>query len=515
MRYLYIIIILTLIVLFSSCRKDFNTIRSSGNLKFSKDTVFFNRVFDATSTSTKRFTVKNTSNDAITIPTISLGNGENSFYRLNVDGIAGKSFENIDILAKDSIFVFVEATINFDAVDADFMYRDDILFDAGSNEQKVELEALVLDVHLIRPDRIELEEGFDYETIGLGIFDQEGEEITIRGSNLVNNTIWGDLDDKPYLIYNYVGVPSGKTLTINAGTQLHFHANSGIIVQNGGTLIVNGELDNQVVFQGDRLEEFYEDIPGQWGTIWLFNGSKNSVLNHTTIKNATIGLFVDSDNAIVEETLVANNTQIYNTSSYGILARNAKITAKNLVIGNNGQASFNTVFGGVYNFTHATFANYWRNSNRQEPTVFLTNLSAISENNLTANFTNCIIDGNQNLEFVLKKGETSTFNFKFKNCMLKFNDVSNNFTDTALFPLYDFENTSFYENIIREGDAKFKNTNTLEGITDLRIGEDSAAKGLATFLTSDVILQKDILGFNRTNPSDIGAYNFMIFEDED
>ncbi|MCB0460949.1 MAG: hypothetical protein KDC74_13180, partial [Flavobacteriaceae bacterium] len=127
MRALYILA--AILLLFGSCRKDFGTIISKGNLEFSKDTVLLNRVFDDISSSTQSFKVYNRSNDDITIPRIALGRGENSFYRLNVDGIAGKSFENIDILAKDSIYVFVEATVDFDQVtDAEFFYRDSVVF---------------------------------------------------------------------------------------------------------------------------------------------------------------------------------------------------------------------------------------------------------------------------------------------------------------------------------------------------------------------------------------------------
>ena len=99
MRYLYTLIILIALITFSSCRKDFDTSLSSGDLVFSKDTIFFNRVFDDISSSTHRFTVKNNSDNDITIPSINLGNGLNSFYRLNIDGISGKSFTNIDVLA--------------------------------------------------------------------------------------------------------------------------------------------------------------------------------------------------------------------------------------------------------------------------------------------------------------------------------------------------------------------------------------------------------------------------------
>ena len=47
---------------------------------------------------------------------------------------------------------------------------------------------------------------------------------------------------------------------------------------DGGTLIINGSLGNEVVFQGDRLEDWYQDAPGQWSQIWLCAGSKNSTI---------------------------------------------------------------------------------------------------------------------------------------------------------------------------------------------------------------------------------------------
>ena len=49
-----------------------------------------------------------------------LGLGEASEYRLNIDGIPGKEFENVEILAKDSMYIFVETTIDIN----DFVNTD-------------------------------------------------------------------------------------------------------------------------------------------------------------------------------------------------------------------------------------------------------------------------------------------------------------------------------------------------------------------------------------------------------
>ena len=505
-------IVIFVLILLGSCRKDFGTIISTGELKFSRDTVLLNRVFDDISSSTQSFKVYNRSNDDITIPTIKLGRGDASFYRLNVDGIPGKSFENINILANDSIFVFVEATVDFQQVtDTEFFYRDSVVFDAGVNEQDVKLEALVLDVHLIRPDRTLQPDGsFTFEEIVLGQ-DAQGEIISVRGTSLNGNTTF--TSEKPYLIYGYVGVPENATLTIEPGAILYFHEDSGIIVDKDATLVVNGELDNTVLFEDDRLEPEFEDTAGQWGVIWLRDGSKNNIINYAIIKNNIIGVLVDAT-ANANPTLTIKNTQIYNASSYGILGRATDIRGENVVVGNNGLSSLACTIGGTYNFTHCTFANYWTRSFRQFPTVLINNFITSTDNGsevtvtndlLAANFTNCIIDGNQNVEFLLDKVEGASFNYNIKNSLLKFNTTN---SDLLNNPLFDFTDTSVYQNIILNGIAQFKDVDTNEYI----IGQDSEANNQAD---SNGALQVpfDILNVSRTTSPDIGAYQHIIFEE--
>ncbi len=513
MRIFYIFIAIFLIIFLSSCRKDFGTIQSTGELEFSVDTVLLNRVFDNISSSTQSFKVYNRGNDPITIPNIKLGRGEDSFYRLNVDGIPGKSFENIDILAKDSIFIFVEATIDFDQItDTEFFYRDSVVFDSDINEQDVKLEALVLDVHLIRPDRtLNPDNSFTYEEIVLGL-DAEGNPITVRGTLLDGNTTF--TNEKPYLIYDFVGVPENATLTIDAGVTLYFHNNSGLIVEKDATLIVNGEFENEVLFEDDRLEPEFDDTPGQWATIWLREGSKNNNINYALIKNSTLGLLVDATTN-ANPTLTIKNTQIYNTSNYGILGRETNILGENLVIGNNGLSSLACIIGGTYNFTHCTFANYWNSSFRNFPTVLINNFFTFVDNGsevietrdlFATNFTNCIIDGNQNVEFVLDKVDGSLFNYNVKNSMLKFNTTN---TDLLNNPLFDFTDTTVYQNIILNGIAQFKDLSTNQYI----IGEDSEANSNAD-INGALQVPFDILNINRTTLPDIGAYQHIIFEED-
>jgi hypothetical protein len=499
---------LALFLIFQSCNNDvFETVKSTGDLTFSRDTVFLDTVFTNISSSTRTLKIFNKSSNNITIPNIQLGRGENSFYRLNVDGLDGKSFENIDILAKDSIFVFIEATIDFDKV-INPIYTDSIVFDKGDDLQDVKLVTLVQDAHFLFPKRDA--QGIKEKIIlGTG---PDGQEITVDGFYLDDNAVW--TNDKSYVVYGYVGVNSNNSLIIEKGVRVHFHQNSGLLVEKDGSLQVKGELNEEVVFEGDRLEPSFSEIAGQWGAIWLRAGSKNHIIDHALIKNSTIGILMDSIGSLSDPTLKISNSQIYNTSSFGLLGRTANIEGENLVIGNNGQSSLACTIGGTYNFTHTTIANYWNRSIRNIPAVLINNFVQFTDSNgselilardlIAANFTNCIIEGNQNIEFFLEKTEGQAFNYNFKNNLLKFDDINGDFSNN---PLYDFDDLTHYQNNVINGMPVFKDVQNNQYI----IGEESDAVNKAD-TNASLLIPLDILGIDRTINPDIGAYQHIIFE---
>ncbi|WP_456462811.1 hypothetical protein, partial [Lutibacter sp.] len=470
MRYYLTFILIITLVIFSSCRKDFSANLSTGNLQFSKDTVYLDTVFTNIGSSTYNLKVYNKSSKAISIPSVQLGKGENSLYRLNVDGIPGKTFENVEILANDSLYIFIETTIDYNLV-TNPIYTDAIIFDTGENLQDVKLITLVKDAHFLYPSK---DLNGLVETININT-DSNGEQINVNGFYLNENTTF--TNEKPYVIYGYCAIPENKTLTIEAGVNIHFHSNSGLIVNKNATLIIKGELNNEVIIEGDRLENKFSEIPGQWGTIWLRAGSKNHNINYAIIKNASAGIIIDSIGSNSTPTLTIKNTQIYNSSNFGILARETNIKGENLVINNSGQSSLACIIGGTYNFTHSTFVNFWNNSLRQYPTVLINNFFTYTENNTqiietrdlnAANFTNCIIDGNNNIELVIDKVEGAVFNYYFKNNLLKFDDLNNSYIDITE---YNFEDTNYYLDNILNGNPDFKSPID----NDLIIGENSDA----------------------------------------
>jgi len=516
-RILYVLFSISILIFWSSCRDDFEFKPSTGQLEFSKDTIYLDTVFTNIGSSTYNLKVYNKSNTDIVIPTVRLGQGEASNYRLNVDGIPGKEFSNIELLAKDSMYIFVETTIDIQALAASakqFLYTDEIEFDSGANLQKVQLVTLVKDAIFIYPNKDS--EGV-IETL---TFDVDGDgnpdETEIQGRFLEDSELIFT-NEKPYVIYGYAAVDVGKTLTMEAGSRIHFHANSGLLVTGNASLHIIGALstdqelmENEVIIEGDRLEPDFSDIPGQWGTIWLHNNSKDNVINHATIKNAIVGILCDGNQDAVNDKLTITNSQIYNSSNFGILARGTSILGENVVINSAGQSAFAGTYGGKYNFTHSTIANYWSNSFRQFPSLLLNNFVIdVDENVFTndlieANFNNCIIYGNDNPELLLDEQNGSAFNFKFTNCLIKFEDNGSNFTG----PNYNFNDTLLYENVIFNQDPDFRDA----FMNDMIIGDNSAANGIGntTFATQ---VPFDILNINRTSSPDLGAYQHITFEE--
>ena len=501
MRQYFAIFVLGLILVFSSCRTDFDTVASSGDLKFSKDTVYLDTVFKNIGSSTYQLKVYNRSKNDISIPVVQFKKGLSSKYRMTVDGMSGnngKIFNNVTLLAKDSLYIFIETTADItDANPADFLYTDEIQFDSGANLQQVALVTLIQDAVFLYPNQ---NPNGTKEKIKIDGKDVDG--FYLNENDPVNGNELLFTKQKPYVIYGYAGVPENKTVTFEAGARVHFHTNSGLYVGKNASLQINGttstteKLENEVIFEGDRLESLYSDIPGQWKSVILENGSNNHSIKNLTLKNAITGL--DIRNSV--NTIQIKNTQVYNCAEYGVLAQNARINGENLVINYTGLTSLSCVYGGNYSFTHCTFNNNWQNSSQ-----FAVNLSnslagKMPETNaLTqAAFNNCIIYGSNTNEFNLSKKPNAPFVYQLNNCLLKFNSSTTN-------PDYQFKtDTEHYSNIILNENPKFYN------VSQNKFNIDKTSAAFAKGNQSYIILQ-DILGITRTSPPDLGAYQSAEF----
>ena len=504
----------------TSCREDFVFSASKGNLAFSKDTVYLDTVFTNIGSSTYTLKVYNKSSTDIKIPKIQLSKGLLSKYRMTVDGMTGEDndnsgigdgqiFNDVELLAKDSMYIFIEVTADVAIANpTDFLYTDQILFDTGANQQKVELVTLIQDAYFLYPK--DLGSGTT-ETIPIGGQDAYGFYLDDSDPINGNEYVWGN--DKPYVVYGYAAVPTGKTLTVLPGARVHFHANSGLIIGNGGSLKVQGgissteALENEVIFEGDRLEPEFSDVPGQWDTIWLTAGSTANEIDHLTIKNAIIGLLIDSNDG---NYMTIKNTQIYNSTNMGIFAKTAKIKGENIVINYAGQYALACTLGGSYEFKHCTFNNNWSNS--KQLAVLITNYYTDENNNHVvdgfglnqADFKNCIIFGSNQVELFFDKDTDGIWTTpSFSKCMIRFNNTNNQFTDNTD---YTFLNDD--TNIIKNLNPDFLDVYN----NKLVIGNTSDAKGFG----DDLGINQDVTGATREvtgGKVDIGAYQHIIFPD--
>lgn len=509
MRHYLLLLLLGIGISLTSCRNEFDFEFSNGGLSFSKDTVYLDTVFTNIGSSTYTLKVYNKSDKNISIPSLKLGKGMTSKYRLMVDGMPGQEFQNVEMLAKDSMYIFVSVTADVaDSNPTDFLYTDQILFGEGSNQQKVELVTLIQDAVFLYPQKFG--DGTT-ETLPIGGDEIYGFFLDEADATNGNELHW--TNTKPYVVYGYAAVPPNKTLVVDAGARVYFHADSGLIVANNGSLQINGtpsltaSLENEVIFEGDRLEPGFSEVPGQWGTIWLTQGSTNNSFSNVTIKNATVGILVAGNDGTTTPTYI-NNTQIYNCSNVGILARTGNIEGKNVVINNCGQASFAGSFGGSYEFTHSTFANYWSSPNQTAVLLddyIQTDTGNIIEPLVKANFKNCIIYGSTNLGINLKKQGT-TFNYNFDHCLIKFIDLGNQFASN---PLYQFAGSNYVNCLFATSFNTYKPFFKDPSKNEFIIGQNSAAKGTANATYSTF---NDILNNPRTGATDMGAYNWITFD---
>jgi hypothetical protein len=263
-----------------------------------------------------------------------------------------------------------------------------------------------------------------------GFLTNTGDTFKFWYNSIAADETW--TNDKPHLVYGYVIVEPGVTLTIEEGTQVHMHNNSGIIVGTpfvpiyfpASKLIVNGNLGNEVVFQGDRLDEDYIDTPGLWDRIWFTPNSADNEMDYAIIKNGNIGIQADT-NINQNPTVKIRNTIIQNHSGIGILGQGARIEAENTLVRDCGQHLLAMVYGGEYDFKHCTFGNYWSFQTRSTASVLMNNYFEDINGNVqlrditSAQFDNCVIYGNNDEELEFDQDLGGQINFAFNHCILK------------------------------------------------------------------------------------------------
>lgn len=424
MKTLSYLVLLPLIALMTiSCGKQNFT--TDGFLELKQDTVTFDTVFTTIGSTTKFFKIHNPHDKYLNVSDISLAGGDESEFRININGAPVLSGQNYEIAPKDSMYIFVEVTVDPNQMNNPFVIKDSIVFMTNDNLQKVVLLAYGQNANY-----------YNGEILGRRIDDSTWVDTSITWTA-----------DKPYLIYNSVLVAPNTKLTIEEGCQLHFHGGSRMYV--AGTLVSKGTPENMVTFKHDRLESDFDEEAGQWEGIHFLRGSYKNYIYYTVIENSIVGVRVDSlpvqvaggvefntpsgihDTFGIEPNVLIENSIIRNITSSGIVGITAVIEGRNLLVYNCGQHNVQMEFGGIYDFDFCTFVNMQTNTSvgHKSPIVRMGNYNLANNayqvaGVLDVNFTNSIIYGHLDDEIELDTIplDGAEVKYRFQNTLIKRNE---------------------------------------------------------------------------------------------
>lgn len=378
--------------LLASCTKDdFNTSANAG-LNTSTTFVKFDTVFTSIGSVTQSFTITNPNNQKLLLSSIRLAGGNSSPYNININGIPNAQADNIEIAAKDSIYIFVTVRINPDLAELPFLVQDSIEIAYNNNKRYVQLEAYGQNANFL------------------------------RNAVITENRTWNNR--LPYVILGGLQIDTNVVLTVDAGCKIYCHADAPWLVD--GTLIVNGTHDQPVLFTGDRLDEDYKDLPASWPGIYFRQTSKNNLLNFAVINNAYQAVVAEyyASNGFYKLTM--HQCTVNNAFDAGLLLVNTSVDINNSLISNCGN-NINIVLGGNYVFTNCTVPGYSSYVPHKKPVLQVSNAALQNSVLLTAaiqaTFDNCIFWGEEtNIvpdEILMEKKGADNYTVNFNNCIYR------------------------------------------------------------------------------------------------
>ena len=448
-----------IIILMSSCGKDEILTSQSYSLSFSSSSIDFDTIFTNTGSITRQLKIYNKNPGTIHID--SLFFSKNSDFFMNVNGMPGKSIHSISIREGDSVFVFIQCFLSENNVDTT-VFRGDSL---GVTYNK---KNIFIPINVAGQDVIYLNEGIH-------------KDVTLHPG-------------KPYIIKDSLVINKNSILTIEAGTRLFLHKGANIIIN--GSLTIDGTIENPVIINSHRIEQAFQNTPGQWGSIIFNSSSRNNKISGAIIKNGVNGLLVYG-NSEKQVDINIHNTYIQNMSASTLFAINGAITASNSVF-SNANRYIMALQGGSYSFTHITISNQGTLGGRDFlPSVRISDFD-LSSNDYIAltevNFKNSIIVGRlQNEIQTMYHSDNLNHNLLFSSCIVR----------TSLFNTKPEYFSSSYEEQIDE--PLFKSIHSSNFTLDSL--SQAINKGNMDYALN---IPTDIAGNSRKNKTqpDIGAYEY-------
>ena len=362
--------LLLVMLLFWSCIDDWNfSADSRYTLSFSADTVRFDTVFTGVTSASDGFMIYNPNDAGLKFDAL-MGGGAGSPFRMNMDGEGGTVITDLEIAAGDSLFCFV--SVNIPSTD------NAELFDAFDSIR------FVLESGVVQHVRVSA----------------HGQNaVRLHGKRIERDTIF--TSRLPYIIFDSLYVAEGATLTLEPGTKLFFHKDA--LLDVAGRLVAEGTLDSMILMRGDRLDDMLTDVrydllAGQWNGIRLRSTSYFNTLAWCDIHGGNWGIRADSAGAD-QTKLSIKSSVIHNVNGNGIEATGCRIEVGNSQITNAG-GSCVAIAGGMSEFTFCTIAGFSLWSVGAQAVLLSDNCDGSPVPFVGATFSNCIITGRHETEFV-------------------------------------------------------------------------------------------------------------------
>ncbi len=479
-RLFFFFLALASAIAFASCddNDSFTTDRYA-LLTFSRDTVSMDTVFSTVPTSTYTFWVYNHNDDGIRLSRVRLKRGNQSGFRVNVDGSyldnsMGSFVRDLEVRGGDSIRVFVELTSAQTNSDVPQLVEDQLVFTLESGvEQEVCLRAYSWDAIMLR-------------------------DAVISRDTIISSA-------KPIVIYGGLRVDSGATLTISAPATLYFHADAGLDVY--GRLVVNGVAGNDVVMRGDRTDRMFDYLPydrvsGQWQGIRFHSSSTGNSLTYADIHSATDGIVCDS--AAFDSTamrLALTNVTIHNCQGEGLAAYNANVSLVNCQITNT-LGDCVAIYGGRATMLYCTLAQFYPfDADRGVALRFSCRRDGHDYPLHLLQCVNTLVTGYADDELMGEAGDSLVaFNYQFANSILRTPAIE----DTTM--LARFVNVVFEApGDTVEGEAHFRTVDADLQFYDFHLDSISTAIGRAAPVEC---CPADRDGSERGSLPDVGCYQW-------
>lgn len=463
------------IICIFSCKEKWNN-DPDANLKFSTHLVTFDTIFTSVSSITRQLKVYNPYRTPIKTD-IALIGGNASYYSININGQSAVTLKNVEIAAKDSIFILIKVNIPPNGANTPMLLSDTLTFFTNGNRQNVELLAFGQDANFIIPNAVYA------GSIHGKIVAHEGETIT-----------W--TKEKPYVIYGYAIVDSNATLIIEPGTQIYLHKGAGIWAYKGACILADGTISEPIIFQGDRKEEWYQKDFSQWDRIWLCESDKNHIFNYTIITNAYIGIQAETLDEGMGNQLILTNSILKKSEMYCLFTRGYNISAANNIIVDAKQYCIYLSAGGNYYFANNTISD--KNAGEHNiPAIWTSNYNTVQTTlgniryygDTHIQLVNNIIYGNDDNEIYTEYCKEADFNLQINNCLVK---IKKSRLDSLNLT---------YNSLLLDLDPQFSDP-ALDNY-DFTLKSSSPCKGAGKFIYD---ITTDFAGNSRNNPPSIGAF---------